>query len=47
MASNHDQLLRGMDWIYCIISEEAFFSERAKMTFCVMWPSLEAPPLKY
>lgn len=47
MASSHDQLLQGMGWIYCIISEEVSFSEGAKITFCVTLPSLEVTTFQY
>lgn len=47
MASSHDQLFQGMDWIYCIISKEISFSERAKITFCVVLPSLQVTTFKY
>lgn len=47
MASSHDQLLQGLGWIYCIISEEVSFSERAGIMFSVMLPSPEVTTLKY
>lgn len=46
MASSHDQHFQGIDWIYCIISEEISSSERAKITFCAMLPSLEVTTFK-
>lgn len=47
MASSHNQLFQGMDGIYSTISEEISFSERAKITFCVILPSIEVTTFKY
>ena len=47
MASSLGQLFQGMDWIYCIISEETAFAEKAKIRVCVLLPSLEVTTFKY